>query len=310
MVEPRYRASYAASSVTIGSVLERTVPIEGPLDLRRTLGPLHGSFDDKGWWFASRTPIGPATLHIARTGQNLHGRAWGEGAALLLDRVDSIAGLDDDPAAFRTGHPIVGELHRVNPGLRMGRTNQVFAHLIVAVVGQKVTGVEAARAMRGLRRSFSEPAPGPKPDLWLPPDPERMAQLPYWQFHELHLEKKRADTLRRAASDAVAIDCLAKTGVEVAASHLLRLPGIGAWTVAETLSRSHGDPDQVSVGDYHLKNIVVHHLTGRPKGTDHEMLELLEEFRPHRGRVVRLLHSLGHAPKFGPRMAPRQITSR
>jgi hypothetical protein len=38
------------------------------------------------------------------------------------------------------------------------------------------------------------------------------------------------------------------------------------------------------------------------------MLELLEPFRPHRGRVIRLLHTLGHEPKFGPRMAPRDIT--
>jgi hypothetical protein len=53
---------------------------------------------------------------------------------------------------------------------------------------------------------------------------------------------------------------------------------------------------------------VVYHLTGRPRGSDEEMMELLEEFRPHRGRVSRLLHTLGHEPKFGPRMEPRDIT--
>jgi 3-methyladenine DNA glycosylase/8-oxoguanine DNA glycosylase len=78
--------------------------------------------------------------------------------------------------------------------------------------------------------------------------------------------------------------------------------------VAKTLDASHGDPDQVAVGDFHLKHIVVHHMTGRDRGTDEEMLELLEPFRPHRGRVIRLLHTLGHEPKFGPRMTPRDIT--
>ena len=29
-----------------------------------------------------------------------------------------------------------------------------------------------------------------------------------------------------------------------------------------------GDPDAVAVGDFHLKNIVVHALAGRPRGTD------------------------------------------
>ena len=38
------------------------------------------------------------------------------------------------------------------------------------------------------------------------------------------------------------------------------------------------------------------------------MLELLEPFRPHRGRVIRLLEAAGiAAPKFGPRMAVNEF---
>ncbi len=84
--------------------------------------------------------------------------------------------------------------------------------------------------------------------------------------------------------------------------------GVGEWSVAKTLEVSHGDPDRVAVGDFHFKHMVVHHLTGRDRGTDEEMLELLEPFRPNRGRVIRLLHHLGHEPKFGPRTSPRDIT--
>jgi hypothetical protein len=54
--------------------------------------------------------------------------------------------------------------------------------------------------------------------------------------------------------------------------------------------------------------VVVHHLTGRDRGSDDEMIELLEPFRPHRGRVIRLLGLLGNEPKFGPRMPARDIT--
>jgi hypothetical protein len=47
---------------------------------------------------------------------------------------------------------------------------------------------------------------------------------------------------------------------------------------------------------------VVHALTGRARGTDEEMLQLLAPYAPHRGRAVRLLQLAGHeAPKFGPR---------
>jgi hypothetical protein len=40
------------------------------------------------------------------------------------------------------------------------------------------------------------------------------------------------------------------------------------------------------------------------------MLELLEPYRPHRGRVIRLLEAGGvRTPRYGPRMAPRRIAS-
>lgn len=291
-----------------GRVETRAIPVEGPLDLRRSLNPLHGRFADDGWWLTARTPDGPGSLRIRRARDELIGEAWGEGASWLLRGLGEISGLDDDPSIFTTEHPMVSQLHRANPGYRYGCTRLVFDALVVAVCGQKVTGREAGAALRGLFRAFSEPAPGPKPGLRLPPDPERMAQAPYWAFHELHLEKGRADVLRRLSAGAEEIDRLARSEPTAAARALRQYDGVGEWSVAKTLEVSHGDPDQVAVGDFHHKHMVVYHLTGRPRGTDDEMLELLEEFRPHRGRVVRLLHLLGHEPKFGPRMTPRDIT--
>ncbi|MDX1468619.1 MAG: DNA-3-methyladenine glycosylase 2 family protein, partial [Acidimicrobiia bacterium] len=283
-------------------------PIEGSLDLRRTLTPLHGLLADDGWWLTARTPDGPGSLRVSRTREELTGEAWGSGAGWLLQRLGSIAGLDDDPSKFVTDHPLVARLHRQHPGWRYARTGLVLDALIVGICGQKVTGREASMAMRGLYQRFGADAPGPNPGLRLPPDPEKMAAAPYWEFHDLHLEKRRADLIRAVSSQHRRIEALAAAPVEEAAATLSDVTGIGPWTVAKTLEVSHGDPDQVAVGDFHLKNTVVHHLTGRDRGTDDEMLELLEPFRPHRGRVVRLLHSLGHAPKFGPRLRARDIT--
>ena len=289
-------------------VKTRSVPIVGPLDLRRTLQPLHGRFADDGWWLAARTAQGDGSIRITRQHDDLVGEAWGEGASWLLDRLDAIAGFDDDPASFVTAHPVVGELHRRNPGVRFGRTGLVFDALLVGITAQKVTAREASAAIQGLYREFSDPAPGPNPKLRLPPDPGRMAEAPYWVFHRHHLEKRRADLIRRVSADGERIGRLADANPGQASEYLRRFPGIGEWTVAKTLIPSHGDFDRVDVGDYHTKHIVVYHLTGRPRGTDEEMLELLEEFRPHRARVIRLLHALGHEPKFGPRTAPRDIT--
>jgi 3-methyladenine DNA glycosylase/8-oxoguanine DNA glycosylase len=88
------------------------------------------------------------------------------------------------------------------------------------------------------------------------------------------------------------------------------VPGIGPWTIAEVGRVAYGDPDAVSVGDYHLPNLVAWALAGEPRADDARMLELLEPYRGQRGRVQRLLEASGiRIPRYGPRMTPRDIRS-
>lgn len=86
------------------------------------------------------------------------------------------------------------------------------------------------------------------------------------------------------------------------------LPGVGLWSAAEVALVALGDPDAVSVGDYHLRHDVSWALAGEERGTDERMLELLEPFAGHRGRVVRLLVASGiRAPRYGPRLTLQPI---
>ncbi len=87
---------------------------------------------------------------------------------------------------------------------------------------------------------------------------------------------------------------------------MVSVPGIGFGTAAVGAQRALGCPDTVSVGDYHLKNIVGWALAGR-KTDDAGMLELLEPWRGQRQRVVRRILTAGGAarpPRRGPRFAP------
>ncbi len=91
-------------------------------------------------------------------------------------------------------------------------------------------------------------------------------------------------------------------------ARLTAMPGIGPRTAAEVGVRALGDVDVVSVGDFHLPNLVAFALAGEPRGTDARMLELLEPWRGQRARVVRLLELSGiRAPRYGPRLSPRRI---
>lgn len=290
-------------------VRHRLVRVSEPLDLRRTLAPATmawGRFLPDGWWRPMRTPEGPATLHIRRTPDGVVGSVWGAGSDWILDRLPSWIGMEDDPGAFVTAHVGVAELHRRQMGVRFCRTGLVFEAVAYAVVSQKVTGKEARAGLAGMVERFSDPAPGPL-GLRLPPDPERVAAAPYHEFHDLGIEKRRTDTLRRLAADAARLETLASIPAPEARRMLERVAGVGTWTSAETVAVTHGDPDAVSVGDFHLKHYVCWHLAGEARGTDARMLDLLEQFRPHRARVVRLLEMAGPYPRFGPRRPIRSF---
>ena len=89
---------------------------------------------------------------------------------------------------------------------------------------------------------------------------------------------------------------------------LMALPGVGPWSAAEVALFALGDADAVSVGDYHLPHHVAWALAGEARGTDERMLELLEPYRGHRGRVIRLLEAGAPGPpRFGPRMPLRNL---
>jgi 3-methyladenine DNA glycosylase/8-oxoguanine DNA glycosylase len=287
------------------SPLTRQLELPVRYDFDGTLGQLSmGTHDpcvrfiDGVFWLAARTPTGPGSLGLHRDGRV---EAYGAGAQWLLDRADAIAGLHDDLTGF-TGlarhHRLVAELAHLHGGLRLPATGLVFQHLLRAVCEQKVTGKEAYRAYAAIVRRFREPAPGPHPTLLLPPSAEQVGALRYYDLHPLGLEQRRAETLLRAAR-TTGLDDSRRMGAVL---------GIGPWTVAEVRQKAFGDPDAVSVGDYHLKNQVAYALAGEPRATDERMLELLEPFRGHRGRVCLLLTRAGiGAPRYGPRAPIRSF---
>jgi 3-methyladenine DNA glycosylase/8-oxoguanine DNA glycosylase len=295
-------------------MIERRVALRGPLEVAATLAPIRHGLGDRTIrigrgeaWLAMRTVDGAATVRLRLSGTQVEAAAWGDGAERLLVSVPALIGEEDAPEGLVARHPIIRSLQRRHPGLRLPRTGRVLHALVPTILEQKVTGTEAFRSYAALLRAFGEPAPAPG-DLLLPPTPATLAGLPYHAFHPLGIERRRADVVRRAASRADWLE--AATTPAEAARRLRSLPGVGAWTAAEVVRIAFGDPDAVSIGDYHLPNMVAWALAGEPRADDARMLELLEPYRGQRGRVQRLLE-VGRvtAPRYGPRMAPRSIAA-
>ncbi|MBW8484615.1 DNA-3-methyladenine glycosylase family protein [Actinomadura parmotrematis] len=298
-------------SVTAAGPLTRAWTPPWPLDLHAVLSPHRRGTGDPAFAIdasgavrrASFTPDGPGTLRLALTGGTVHAAAWGPGAAWLLDGVPELLGAADTAAAFAPGgHALLSRLAGEQPGLRIGRTRRVFEALVPAVLEQKVVTTEAWRAWRYLLRRFGMPAPG-APDLRVPPPPRVWAAIPSWEWHRAGAEAVRARTIIGAArvADRLEADC--------AEGRLRSLPGVGVWTAAEVRQRAAGDPDAVSVGDYHLASRVGWALTGEPVD-DAGMLELLAPFAGHRHRVTVLLAAVGGGrPRRAPRMPVRDYRS-
>ncbi|MEO8229935.1 MAG: DNA-3-methyladenine glycosylase 2 family protein [Chloroflexota bacterium] len=297
--------------------LEVRLPRPDRYELVRTLSPLrHGNGDptirlETGRAIrTTRTPAGPATLEVREAGDELVVRSWGPGADWLVAQAPDLLGLNDEPAALDAlapPHRLVAELARRFAGVRLPRTGRVVEALVPAVLEQKITGEEARRVYRLLIRVHGEVAPGPF-GLRLQPTPERLATLPYHAYHPLGLERRRAETLKRIGALADRLEATASLPIADAHRRLGAVTGVGPWTVGEVARVALGDPDAISVGDYHLPSLVSYALAGERRADDARMLEILEPYRGQRGRVIRLLEASGlYAPRRGPRMPTRSV---
>jgi 3-methyladenine DNA glycosylase/8-oxoguanine DNA glycosylase len=295
----------------VGPVSDIYTPRQ-PVDLRLTLGPLQRGrldptmrWDAGAVWRTMRTPDGPATLHLQGT-REIKATAWGPGAEWAIAGVPELLGADDDWSGLELEtQPVLAEVLRRSPGLRLTRARLVMEMLLPAVLEQKVTVVEAHRAWRYLIDRHGDEAPGPAPlGMRVFPSTGVWLRVPSWEWHRAGVGPQRSDTVMRCLRVAAPLERTLDRGMGgLDVERALRsIPGIGVWTAAETMQRAHGDPDAVSVGDFHLANHVGWALVGR-RIDDAEMVALLEPWRGQRQRICRLVWTSGiTAPRHGPKL--------
>ena len=255
-------------------------------------------------WRGIRTPDGPATLLIEprpRDGE-VYAEAWGPGAAWALEGVPAMLGADDDPSGFEPLHPLLVEIHRRHPHWRLGRSDRVMEALVPAIVEQKVTGKEAFAGFRDLVHRFGERAPAPAVSARSGSSrrPSGCARSPRGSGCGCTSTRPVPAPSSPSPGWATRIDRIPAAEAD---KRLRTLPGVGIWTSAEVRQRAFGDADAVSFGDYHVAKDIGWALTGE-RIDDVQLAELLEPWRPHRGRVQAYVAMAGlGAPRRGPRMA-------
>ncbi|MDJ0362856.1 DNA-3-methyladenine glycosylase 2 family protein [Rhodococcus sp. H29-C3] len=282
------------------------------MDAAMTLSPLRRGKGDPTFerdsagsvWRTSRLKSGVLSYRLTQLSRyRVRSEAWGAGAAEFTGMLPALLGNDDDASDFAPEHPTLIQAHREFPHLRLGRTGLVMEALVPAILEQRVHGISAFASWRRLVTKFGERAPGPTPKpMFVPPTAEVWRMIPSWEFHLANVDPARSKTIVRCAQSAGRLEETATMTAPDATRRLRSIPGVGVWTAAEVAQRAFGDPDALSVGDYHLAAVVGWSLLGRPLD-DAAMVEYLEPLAPHRFRAVRLLAVSGKAvkPKFGPR---------
>lgn len=297
--------SVAVGDIDLASTLRTLAFLPGDPTVRRAPGRFER---------ATITPDGPGSIRVTwaaegpagaqgSASREAHVEAFGDGAAWLLDRAEGLLGVADDVAGFEPAEQPLRDLWRRHQGDRVPATGTLWHDVAWFVVQQRIDTTSAAEQWRRLVADLGTPAPG-LDGMLVPPDPEAVARLPYHHFHRYGIERQRAEHLRRAARGARRLQRLVDEGVgAVDAMPVLRsVPGIGPWTATCLAAQTWGDADTVVVGDDGIPSMVAWLLARERRADDARMLELLEPFRPHRHRIIRLCYAAEIRP---PRRAPR-----
>lgn len=229
----------------------------------------------------------PAAVQICRDGDSLEVSAFGSDADALLE--ETLCGLrqDDCYSSFATEDSGVLRLHQKHPGLRLLRVPWLYETACSAILQQRIRTVDAMRDWRRITQRFGAPAPL---GLRAFPSAEMLARVPQFELERMGIDAKRAKTLLRFAKELRFVALRPAMGFSQLRQTLLRVPGIGPWTAETVMGYGAGDTDAAIPYDLHLPRVVCYALAGEFDGSDERMMELLEPFRGHRFRIIRLLY--------------------
>lgn len=230
--------------------------------------------------------IGLEAPGTARCGILVDGQCTPELQEEARQACEKILGLRLDPQDFQNlvvGDALFAPLVAQNRGLRVVQSATVFEALTWAIIGQQINVPFAV----SLRRTFIQQAGRMHSSgLWCYPDPEAAARIGVEQLTSRQFSLTKAQTLLRLANLMAANELdlvLSRTNtIEAISEALLKVKGIGPWTVNYALLRGYAHADCSLHGDVAVR-AAIHHLTGAPSRPDLKAAQaFLEAYRPHR----------------------------
>ena len=207
-----------------------------------------------------------------------------EGANLQEAEIRALLALDDCPDVPLIPDDPLWRLPTRIRRFRLGRVPWVYEAVVQTILHQRVSGSEAGHNWNRLCRRYGESWEG----LFSVPAPKRLLALSPAEFASCGIEQKRMIPIKEAAF-RIQSYFPPETSLEDIGRTVLACRGVGVWT--EQYVRGHflADADAVPLGDYALPKTVSYFFEQNAKGTDDDMLRLLEPYRGHRFRILNWL---------------------
>ena len=256
-----------------------------------------GAVDGSTYSVAFPMPQGPVRAVLTPTADGLHARlslagpaALGPAVARLRRATDLDTRLDEIAAALGADPALSRALEVTGPPRLFGHFDP-FETLARAIIGQQVS-VAAARTLAGRVAAHWGTPLGPQAAVQgvrcTFPGPDALAEAP---LETVGLPRARAAALRGLAAAVATTPALLDppTDVDVWATTLVKLPGIGPWTAHYAALRAFAEPDAFPAGD-----LVVRRAHAALEGLEaplstSALTRRAERWRPFRGYAAQLL---------------------
>jgi AraC family transcriptional regulator of adaptative response / DNA-3-methyladenine glycosylase II len=188
--------------------------------------------------------------------------------------------------------PLLGNVVRRIPGLRVAGAFDGFELAVRAILGQQVS-VKSATTLAGRwAHAFGAPIATPYPALnRLAPSAQQMASVSIDEICALGIVGARGRCLSLLAAAVLEKQVVLTfaPSVEGQIDALMRLPGIGPWTAQYIAMRALHWPDAFPSGDLMLQRAA--------KASQKQLQQLAEAWRPWRAYATHYLwQSLGASP--------------
>ncbi|MBI2326241.1 DNA-3-methyladenine glycosylase 2 family protein [Candidatus Collierbacteria bacterium] len=162
-----------------------------------------------------------------------------------------------------------------------GGQNNYFLDLVEIVIGQQLSMKAADSILKRFLGIFP-----------VKPKPDDVLNLPADKLRAVGLSNSKANYVKNIASaispGAIILDQLEKLTDDEIKKELIKIKGIGPWSVEMFLIFSLKRPDVFSVGDLGLRT-AIEKLYGISRNDQKAILALAQTWHPHRSLASRLL---------------------